>query len=437
MFLYEWKHFVRNPFKIIAIVLFVVAGLYGLHNGARLYEDQNAEVERIEQRMTEENNQLLSEHYDKGILVNESRPWIDYSSPYWATRSSYFYHFKAPSPAIVYSIGQSEQYGFYKRITLWASPYDADLAEEIANPERLQVGTLDFSFVLIFLVPLVLLVLLYNLKSSETERGFLSLIAIQSASPNAWLLSRLSFYFIMVLGIVIGLLVYGGMLTGVFGGASTAFSQMLLYSFIYLLFWSFLYFLVLRKSQSILGSSLMMTGLYLILVFIIPAAVHQTMSTRYPVNLMTDFIDVRDQRDALFEEPDSVLLDKLVNLIPAIKEGALYGDYSGSGRAMNYSSSALINELKKESLRPVQKESQAKNKAIERSFLYNPISFFQNRFNRISHTHFDDYHQYRSEIQSLVDKQIQTMVIDLWDGVSVDKNRFLTYIEDFEEKKAK
>ena len=104
---------------------------------------------------------------------------------------------------------------------------------------------------------------------------------------------------------------------------------------------------------------------------------------------------------------------------------------------MNYSSSALINELKKESLRPVEEESQAKNTAIERSFFYNPISFFQNRFNRISHTHFDDYHQYRSEIQSLVDKQIQTMVIDLWDGVSVDKNRFLTYIEDLEEKKAK
>ena len=98
---------------------------------------------------------------------------------------------------MVYSIGQAEQYGFYKRVTFWASPYDADMAEEIANPERLQTGTLDFAFVLLFLLPLLLLILLYNIKSAEAEQGFLPLIEVQTASKNAWLLARMSFYFLL------------------------------------------------------------------------------------------------------------------------------------------------------------------------------------------------------------------------------------------------
>ena len=165
LFLLEWKHFVRSPFKLFALSLFIIASLYGLHKGASLHQKQTAEIEQIEKRIQEERQELIEDHYRKEIFTIEDRPWVDYSTPFWAIWSSSLYHFKKPSPAMVYSIGQSEQYGFYKRITFWASPYDADLAEEIANPERLQTGTLDYAFVLLFLSPLLLLILLYNLKT--------------------------------------------------------------------------------------------------------------------------------------------------------------------------------------------------------------------------------------------------------------------------------
>ena len=170
IFLLEWKHFVRSPFKIIALVLFVIASVYGLHKGAKLQQEQSAEIEKIEKKVQENRQELIDNYYSKGNFKNENRPWIDYSEPFWAIWNSNTYHFKNPSPAMVYSIGQSKQYGFYKRVTFWASPYDADLAEEISNPERLQTGTLDFSFALLFLLPLVLLVLLYNLKVRKLKK---------------------------------------------------------------------------------------------------------------------------------------------------------------------------------------------------------------------------------------------------------------------------
>jgi hypothetical protein len=167
--------------------------------------------------------------------------------PYWAIWYTPTYHLKMPSPAMVYSIGQAEQYVFYKHITFWASPYDPDMAEEIANPERLQTGTLDFSFVLLFLSPLLLLILLYNLKSAETEQGFMPLIEVQTTSKNKWLLARIAFYYMLVGVVIIGLLVYGAFLTNVFETRGSAFGEILAYTFLYLTFWSIIYFLNFKK----------------------------------------------------------------------------------------------------------------------------------------------------------------------------------------------
>lgn len=222
LFLYEWKHFTRSPFKMIAVLLFVIASVYGLHNGAALYREQTSEIKKIEQKNTEERQKIIEENFQKGIISPEDRPWVDFSSPYWAIWYSSIYDFKKPSSAMVYSIGQGEQYGFYKKINFWASPYDADLAEEIANPERLQIGTLDFSFALLFLAPLVLLVLVYNLKSAETEQGFMHLVEVQNPSKNRWIFSRMLFYVLLFLVVILGLLLYGAFLTDVFNQTGNA-----------------------------------------------------------------------------------------------------------------------------------------------------------------------------------------------------------------------
>ena len=62
---------------------------------------------------------------------------------------------------MVFSLGQSEQYGYYKRVTNWSTIFDSDLAEEIANPERMAIGTLDLNFVLIYLILYYILFLFF------------------------------------------------------------------------------------------------------------------------------------------------------------------------------------------------------------------------------------------------------------------------------------
>lgn len=425
IFLYEWKHFTRNPFKIVAVLLFTTAAIYGLHNGYNLYQNHTTEIEKIQETIATEKQKYLTQ-YEEGKLTDENRPWIDMSTPFWAIWNTPTYHLKTPSPAMVYSIGQAEQYGFYKRVTFWASPYDADMAEEIANPERLQTGTLDFAFVLLFLAPLLLLILLYNLKSAEAEQGFLPLIEVQAISKNSWLLARVLFYVQLTALVIICLLVYGAILTNVFNTAREAFGQMLLYSLLYLIFWSVLYFFILKNGKSILGNTLQMVGIWLLFAFIIPAIVHQSVSIAKPANLMTDFIEVRDKQQDLYSN-DSLFQQKLFDLFPELVNSPVYQDSTKIDLATNYSASALVNELKKESIQLIEEESEEKNSLVRATYWFNPVTFFQNRLNGIAQTHYNDYQQFRDGIQNFIDKQTALLVKELWNDVKVDKQKYLEY----------
>ncbi|MEM1221054.1 MAG: hypothetical protein AAGH79_19180, partial [Bacteroidota bacterium] len=66
-------------------------------------------------------------------------------------------------------------------------------------------------------------------------------------------------------------------------------------------------------------------------------------------------------------------------------------------------------------------------KRLVGSFWFNPVSLFQNRFNTIAQTNFEDYQRYRTEIQELIDRQIRVLILDMWNEVKVDEAKYLEY----------
>ena len=431
IFLLEWKHFIRSPYKVIAIFLFILASVYGIHNSVSLYQTQINEIAKIEERLSEERQEFIKKHLAGDLSTNQNNNSRDYTSPYWALRQFPLYHFKKPSPSMVFSIGQSEQYGFYKRITFNSSPYDNDLSEEIANPERLQIGTFDFSFALLFLLPLVLMILAFNIKSNEIEQGFMSLIEVQVLSKNSWIVSRVGFYSFLVLLISYGLILYGSLLMTSLQPIKTAMVPMMLYTFFYILFWSTLFLFIIIKNKNLLSIILKMSFSFILFVFVTPGIVHQLLSINYPVNLMTDLIDVRDQRQELYRKPHDAINSQLKIIYPQIENGSIMNDSLKVKAALSQSIPALVNSLKKNKIGIVENEIQSKIEFVNKFNIINPIVFFQNRINFLSETHYDNYKAYRNDIQTLIDKQIDVLIEDLWSGRKVDENRYAEYLKIF------
>ncbi|PQJ77974.1 hypothetical protein [Polaribacter porphyrae] len=433
IFLYEWSHFKRSPFKIIAVLLFVVAGVYGLHNGFHLYKEQTKEIEKVKQKALKEKETTLA-YFNEGKKGPKAKPWVNVSMPFWAIWHTPTPKFKTPEPTLVYSVGQAEQYGFYKNVTVWSSVYDADMAEEIANPERLQIGTLDFSFVVLYLLPLLLLILLYNIKGLENEQGFLSLIYVQTGSKNWWLFTRVSFYALLSIVLILGLMLYGAILTNVFQTASSEFWSIFTWFLEYLFIWFIIYFFILKLSKSTIATTLQMLGFWVVFAFIVPAAVHQYVSIKKPNNLMVAYLDLqRDGYADILKEEDSIIKKKIFRLYSELNKIPDSLQNSMSLYKKRYSSAAILNSLLKDNSEIIERENGFRNTIVENTYLFNPVTYFQNRLNKATKTHYYDYQDYRNEIQQKIDKKLTIMLTDIWKETKVNKQKYLNYLEELKD----
>ncbi len=427
IFLGEWQHFSRNRFKLLAACLFLLASLYGLYNGQDLYTTQMAESEKIKETIEESKAKTLA-WFENGEKGPKDRPFVNIETPYWALSYTPVYEVKTPSPMMVYGVGQAEQYAYYKQITSQASPYDADMAEEIANPERLQLGALDFSFMILFLLPLLLLIFLYNIKGSEMDMGIIKLVYAQAGSPVKWLLSRTLFYVVLAVATLAVLMLAGAFMTPVLTEHVGDFFQLFLLFTAYILFWSFVFFLVLYIGRGSTVNALSMVSLWLLLAFVIPGAVHQWVSLQQPPGYMTELIDAkRDDLQEIYDQPQEVLTEQLFSLFPQLQQSPVAQDSAKISKVMRRSLRALGNNLMKSAVEQIEANNQMKNDRIAASYWFNPITFFQNQVNKVTQTHYQNYQDYRNDIQQKVDETIELLVLDTWSEIQVDKERYLEY----------
>ena len=149
IFLFELKHFTKSRTKVISYLFFVLACVFSLLNGFDLEEKQLNTIDNINVNEYESISEIIN-WYEKGEKGPEDRSWVDVTNPYWSIRYSPTYIIKKPSPLLPLGIGQAEQYGFYQKLSIWSSPFDSDIAEEITNYERLINGNIDFSFLILF-----------------------------------------------------------------------------------------------------------------------------------------------------------------------------------------------------------------------------------------------------------------------------------------------
>ena len=203
---------------------------------------------------------------------------------------------------IVFSTGQAEQYGYYKKVTNWSTIFDNDLAEEIANPERLALGTLDFGFVLLFLTPILLVILLFNIGGLEKDNGFDKLIYLNDISKKAWLATRFSYYFLIVFTLICFLLIPYAVLSGALTNELTNFFRLLALIFLYVFLWTSVFYLINYLGKGSVDQAIKMISVWVVLSIIMPGLFHQITSIKFSTNYMVDYLDVaRDQRYEIFD----------------------------------------------------------------------------------------------------------------------------------------
>ena len=426
---WEWKSILSSPFLKSILVVFLLASVYGMYKGRQVYLHQK---EVLTQLQSESENQIAEalQLYQEGKVGPENRPWVNIRTPFYA----YLIYLQplvglSPSPLMVFSVGQAESFPFFKRVSVFSSPYDHDLAAEISNPERISLGSLDFGLMWIYLLPLVLIACTMRIGSFEREVQLHKLIETLG-NGKKWKIQRfisLAIFFLILLG----LLLLIGWVMGEMKASVAEIGTMGFWAGLYLFFWLVLLFFLSEFRLHQTGQALIFFLAWILFALLIPGAVQQALALQFPNTLSLEMIDAkRSGRTEIYEqefEPTKAkVLEKYSELNRDLPdslrtERALEGIYMTAYREYLSEVTHKLDSV------------QAEKVSLARAwFPINPVSFFHHRMSHLARTDYDAYQQFKDQITQKAEQLHYQIFSQEWEGVVVDERIFLETRKDLE-----
>ncbi|MCK8494866.1 DUF3526 domain-containing protein [Spirosoma sp. RP8] len=260
-----FKQFIRTGGVRIGLSFLLIAGIASLLVGRQFVLRQNQAIADVQAFQQKDFVQKAALHHDDlGLLLYYLK----------------FSLINETSPLAGLSIGQRDVNASVQSVTIRAlegQKYDADLN----NPLNLLLGNLDFSFVLIYLFPLLIIAFTYNLISEERESGTWKLVAVQSQKLFTVVLQLFAIRALPLLGVLLVILLLAIPILGI--SFDTAFVVLVATSVLYGLFWFSVSFWVASQKQTSAVSAMLLLGIWLSLVILLPALINTYLENRYPV----------------------------------------------------------------------------------------------------------------------------------------------------------
>jgi len=199
---------------------------------------------------------------------------------------------QAPAPLAALAVGQSDLYTGYSKVN--ARTREAFVAgDQTENPLLLKVGQFDLAFALLYLYPLFVLALCYDLTSGERDDGTLRLVVSQPVALGTVVVGKLLARAAVVLApaAIAPLLALWFVGQPLDADALTRLATWTVAVAAYGLLWFALAVAVNAAGRSPEWNALTLSGLWLILVVMSPAAINAVVSAWYPVPSRVEFVN--------------------------------------------------------------------------------------------------------------------------------------------------
>ncbi|MCU0467850.1 MAG: DUF3526 domain-containing protein [Arcicella sp.] len=212
------------------------------------------------------------------------------------------------------SIGQRDVNPSVQNVTirfLEEQKYNTDLL----NPLYSLLGNLDFSFVLIYFFPLIIIAFCYSLLSEEREGGTWSLVLSQSANPKKLLRIKILIRFSSILLVLLLLFLVAKFYLNI--AFDVPFLAFMVVSILYLIFWFSLGWFVISFQQSSSQNAIVLLLAWVILTVISPAISTAFVNAKLPVSeTFQTVLDSRDGYHKKWDLPKEVTVQKFFKHYP-------------------------------------------------------------------------------------------------------------------------
>ncbi|MET4730240.1 ABC-2 type transport system permease protein [Lysobacter enzymogenes] len=269
---WELRHIGRSRLLWTVLGLLFAAMLWGAHSGAALHRGQDRAIERSRASDLAWTQQILERARRYAEPAAEPVPyWQDPTDI--AGFSRYFlraHSYKPNLPLSALAVGGSDLTPTRLPVKL-ETPFGVEPAYDFENPRALGLGRFDLGFVLVYLLPVAVIVLIGLLATFERDHGMLRLIAAQRVGPRAWLGARIAAIFAWLapaalLGLAISLFSAGADL----GAAVPELIASAALVVAYLAFWAALGFVVVSAWPGAAGAISLMSAVWAVLAIGLP-----------------------------------------------------------------------------------------------------------------------------------------------------------------------
>jgi ABC-2 type transport system permease protein len=203
-----------------------------------------------------------------------------------------------PAPLAALAVGQSDVMPSYYRVTAHPA-YTFLTASEINNPLNTLTGSFDVGFVIVFILPIVIIALTFDLVSREKEMGVLGLVAASGVSLASAIFAKTAARAALLLA---ALIVMAGVIMLL--GKATALLPLALWFgvvVLYALFWFALALAVNATNRPSVTNGVILANVWLVFVVVLPAFVNVAANTLYPapsrVALTTEMREATEEAD--------------------------------------------------------------------------------------------------------------------------------------------
>ncbi|MBS7254198.1 DUF3526 domain-containing protein [Flavobacterium branchiicola] len=298
-----FKNFIRSKGTKIGLLFLLLIGFISLLIGRQFQEKQQNNIAETAIYQKEHIARNAAFHKDEiGLLL-------------------YYIKFSLVNktlPINSLAIGQRDVNPSIQSVTirgLEAQKYDS----ELNNPSNLLAGNIDFSFVLLYLFPLLIIAFSYNIISEEKESGTWKIVATQSSNTFLYILKLFYIRILSLIALLTLVLIIAVLLLQI----PIDKSLIVFYGIavLYILFWFAVCFFIVSLQKNSNFNAVILLTIWLFLIIILPAAINTYIINKYKVPEALEL--TLKQRNAYHEKWDmdkQTTLDKFCNHYPQFKK---------------------------------------------------------------------------------------------------------------------
>ena len=292
----ERRLLAADPALRIALAVFAALFVYALANGMAWERFQERTVEAARTGNAERAHALEQELADIANGGQPSSPFRDPRAPnvLGGARGAHTAAL-SPGPLAALAVGQGDLLPYYYDVSIYTNESSFQQNGEVENPLNLMVGRFDLAFVTVYLLPLLVLALSFNVLSEEREQGTLALTLSQPVSAREVVGAKLAFRALLVVGLAAGVSLLGILATGGFAASGRVLLWCATVT-LYALFWFALAAWVNSLRRPSAWNATVLVGAWLVLVVVLPAAINITAGLLHPLPSRVEMITA--QREA-------------------------------------------------------------------------------------------------------------------------------------------